>query len=876
MGSSSPYFNGSRGAGNSRTQPSRPATFPSKRAPVKRNTSILSFFKKTDTPPSVKASQRRITDLFGKQPTRGERGSGLTTDPSEGLFFDDGTARTEVVSTSEELSREGLRARSRSPEDGVWGNLGLQSFIGPADEERYNENAGGGQKRRKLSPSSTDENVHIPEDLVKSNEDRTSAPNSASNGRFSSQKIVSSSAPRRIGPFVDESDSEGEEDPPGNGNFGTYQAPTNPKPTSDTSIHGTGSSNSDISNSHTLSPVRSRSPVTNGSALDPLFDEVEEGMAVETEERLYYQESMELGVGIEDFEAESERDFAEELDSSDTGGIRLVEEDAVCPICRASLYGMTDTEASAHVNGCLDGNQAPAISENKVIESSSGTSVAINKLQRAAIPRPGQRNPFTLDSTTVKASAFSKLMAGNAEDSAWAAAATREVASKGKQAYERTCPFYKILPGFSICVDAFRYGAVEGCNAYFLSHFHSDHYVGLTSSWRHGPIYCSRVTGNLVRQQLKVDPKLIIDLEFEQTVEVPNTDDVRVTMIPANHCPGSSLFLFEKTVGKGTNPKVHRILHCGDFRACPAHVQHPLLRPDVLDLASGKTKQQRIDVCYLDTTYLNPKYAFPCQEDVVAACAEMCASLNKDQPDASDTWERGKAERTGKAMTSFLSKNGDLRTDLESGSRGKLLVVIGTYSIGKERICVGIARALKSKIYAPAPKQRICNCLEDPELSSLLTNDPLDAQVHMQTLVEIRAETLSDYLTSFRPRFSRIVGFRPTGWNYRPPAGRMTDNPPVSSVLNSEAWKPRFSVKDLVPQRGSNKESSCFGVPYSEHSSFRELTMFCCALRISRVIPTVNVGSQKSRERMKVWFEKWEAEKRKAGLFKVDDSATRW
>jgi len=63
---------------------------------------------------------------------------------------------------------------------------------------------------------------------------------------------------------------------------------------------------------------------------------------------------------------------------------------------------------------------------------------------------------------------------------------------------------------------------------------------------------------------------------------------------------------------------------------------------------------------------------------------------------------------------------------------------------------------------------------------------------------------------------------------------------------------------------------ACYGVPYSEHSSFRELAMFVCALRIDRIIPTVNVGSAKSRERMRLWVEKWMAEKRKNGLFKVE------
>lgn len=521
------------------------------------------------------------------------------------------------------------------------------------------------------------------------------------------------------------------------------------------------------------------------------------------------------------------------------------------------------------------------------------TGPTVKRFQRAAIAKPGQENPFALTpNSTNGSSAFSKLMSSHAEDTAWATAAAAENASRGKPAYQRTCPFYKILPGFFICVDAFRYGAVKGCQAYFLSHFHSDHYIGLTSSWCHGPIYCSHVTANLVRRQLRVDPKWVVDLEFDRKVEVPGTQGVDATMIPANHCPGSSLYLFEKIVGKGKSPRVQRVLHCGDFRACPAHVQHPLLRPDIIDAVTGKNVgQQKLDVCYLDTTYLTPKYAFPSQEDVIKACADMCVSLSKNRVDESDSWEQTKKERAGNGMVKFVRNQSDLikeeinedDTDMmkavqqgEKKARGRLLVIVGTYSIGKERICLGVAKALNSKIYAPPGKQKICAALEDPELSTRLTSNPLEAQVHMQMLMEIRAETLADYLTGYKPYFSRIVGFRPSGWNYRPPNSRFVDSPAVQTVLYSDNWKSRYSMAELVPQRGSTREANCFGVPYSEHSSFRELTMFCCALRIDKIIPTVNVGSAKSRERMKGWCEKWAMEKKKTGLFKVVDGQTAW
>lgn len=507
-----------------------------------------------------------------------------------------------------------------------------------------------------------------------------------------------------------------------------------------------------------------------------------------------------------------------------------------------------------------DSNHQP--SNTKTIVSTEN----LTRIERASIARPPQQDPYYNKAAGAN-SAFSKLMDGNAEDTAWSTAAAKEVSSRGKQAYQRTCPFYKIIPGFSICVDAFRYGAVEGCSAYFLSHFHTDHYMGLTSSWRHGPIYCSKVTGNLVRQQLKVDPKWVFDIEFEKKTEVPDTGGVHVTTIPANHCPGSSIFLFEKPCRPGPSAPVQRVLHCGDFRASRDHLQHPLLRPIVLDPSTGQLRQQQIDACYLDTTYLTPKYAFPSQEDVIRACADTCVNLNDGNDQTPQ--DTGKGANSMSKYFSAISRSSS-RSE-PSGCRGRLLVVMGTYSIGKERICVGIARALNSKIYATSQKQKICACLEDAELSSLLTDNPLEAQVHMQTIFEIRPETLRDYLASVRPHFTRVVGIRPTGWNYRPPATRATGNPSVSSVLHSPDWKPTFTARDMLPQRGSTEESACFGVPYSEHSSFRELTMFCCGLRIGRIIPTVNVGSRESRERMKAWFERWDAEKRRNGFFAVDD-----
>ncbi|KAL1952583.1 hypothetical protein VTO42DRAFT_4708 [Malbranchea cinnamomea] len=823
MVSTSPYFR-STGAG---TRSRSSFQLPSKKAaPPKQNTSILNFFKKADGPP--KSTQKRITQYVTKQDKSALEGTGNTAGNNDSqpdsLFFEE-----DIPHLPDSTSRPSQEADDDKEED-----IEREFFPRSFEEERYNEYVGA-LKRRKLEPH-WESQRGVPEMVTAEREDtrqHSEIEDSPSGTGHTS----------RNGPFIDESDSD-EDD------VGIFRGKS-----------GDGSSladNKEISIA-TATTKGGEVPQFNGSPVaENEVEFLEPGGVVPDVEN------------DELWDGENIHYAACENDDLGTSAPFPEEEPAVCPICWAGLGGMTDVDASLHVNTCLDGNSTPPPNARTgtALTRSESFTTTLTRAERKLLARPGQKNPFVLESKTTTTSAFSKLMSANAEDSAWAAAAANEVASRGKQSYERTCPFYKILPGFSICVDAFRYGAVEGCSAYFLSHFHSDHYMGLNASWCHGPIYCSRVTANLVKQQLKVNPKWVVCLEWETKVEVPGTDGVQVTMIEANHCPGSSLFLFEKAVGNG---KFHRILHCGDFRASPQHVQHPLLRPTTVDPKTGKPKEQTIDVCYLDTTYLNPKYGLPCQEDVVAACAEKCVILDGGRP-----LQRPESRGTGQNIIKYLTETANNNDREATAKGGRLLIVIGTYSIGKERICLGIAKALKSKIYAPPAKQRLCACLEDEELSSLLTTDPLEAQVHMQSLMEIRADTLSDYLNSLKPHFSRVVGFRPTGWNYRPPAGRMTDNPPVNAVLYSDSWKSRFSADDLVPQRGSNNESICYAVPYSEHSSFRDLTMFCCALRIGRIIPTVNVGSRKSREKMKAWLEKWEAEKRKSGLFKVEEGATRW
>ena len=753
----------------------------------------------------------------------------------------------------------------------------------PADE-RYNESQTP-SKKRKSSP------LHEVDDIVcGGSRQRPADGGSGVDGTNGQRK------PSRKGPFVDDSDSD--EDEPDSRAPGPASAPKTEvaRPAATRLDAATLSGASGGGGTPEVAPPP---PLTFAPSADEYFDGLDD-MDFPDEEDCEGEENRERRFMEEQARLEAEE--AANYSCDETVEMGQMEES--CPICASSLAGISANEATVHVNACLDGHPTPLPAPAKVDEQSPGNPAEVDgselskRFARAAQPRPGQANPFALGPAAEAAgSAFAKLMSGHAEDAAWATAAAAENASRGMPAYRRTCPFYKIMPGFFICVDAFRYGAVEGCRAYFLSHFHSDHYVGLTANWCHGPIYCSKVTASLVKSQLRTADQWVIELDFEETVDVPGTEGVSVTMIPANHCPGSSLFLFEKTVQtRGRGSSTQRILHCGDFRACAAHVEHPLLRPETLDAVTGRSRQQKIDVCYLDTTYLSPRYSFPPQEDVVAACAELCVSLDRSLRDGDDSrWEALLRRRDGggaagtASVSRFFTKDVDADAAESSvpaardalSALGKtpprLLVVCGTYSIGKERICKAIARSLKTKIYASPSKIRIVNQLGDPELAAMMTSKPHEAQVHMQILMEMRAETLADYLAAYRTHFSRVVGFRPSGWNFRPQgpmAGRGGANLqpgslPTTQLLHGPAWKAGFGARDMVPQRGSTREAVCLGVPYSEHSSFRELALFIMALRIERVVPTVNVGSEPSRKRMKAWLDRWIAERRRGGVVRV-------
>jgi len=211
-----------------------------------------------------------------------------------------------------------------------------------------------------------------------------------------------------------------------------------------------------------------------------------------------------------------------------------------------------------------------------------------------------------------------------------------------------------ILHGMPVAVDCFQQRILSKVKLFFLTHMHSDHTVGLSSSWR-SIIYCSHMTGRLLRHKFNILPQFIQVLEENQPYILGDNDfKVTVKLLPANHCPGSSMFLFESDSC--------RILYTGDFRFDQGIPQ------TFVDMNTS------VDLLYLDNTYCEPSCHFPSRSEV----KQLVKCLCKKHP----------SHR----------------------------IFIGTSWIGHEDLLVFIASELKEFMFVDSAKLEVLKLLELPDV----------------------------------------------------------------------------------------------------------------------------------------------------------------
>jgi len=216
------------------------------------------------------------------------------------------------------------------------------------------------------------------------------------------------------------------------------------------------------------------------------------------------------------------------------------------------------------------------------------------------------------------------------------------------------------------------------------------------------------------------------------------------------------------------------VLHTGDARLDPAFYSGV---PELVAL-----RERGGVTLVLDTTYCDPAYTFPPQADVLRFVLEAVRA---------------------------------------EAFNPRALYVFGSYTIGKERLFLEVARALGRKVYISAAKRRILDCLGlAPEYAALLTTDHLSTNLHALPLGKVTLAGMEELLGHYRGRYTSAVGFAPTGW---------------TTTKTTTRAQPGRRL-----QRGA---LTLYSLAYSEHSSFTELMRFVGWLRPARIIPSVNNDS---------------------------------
>ncbi|XP_070709853.1 protein artemis [Pempheris klunzingeri] len=171
--------------------------------------------------------------------------------------------------------------------------------------------------------------------------------------------------------------------------------------------------------------------------------------------------------------------------------------------------------------------------------------------------------------------------------------------------------------------------------AYFLSHCHKDHMKGLKGPILKRKLQCSRTVrlycSFVSKELLLSNPRYafweeyIVPLELESPTQISLVDeasgekeDIVVTLLPAGHCPGSVMFLFEGSQGN--------VLYTGDFRLAAGDVSR------MEHLHSG-SRVKDIQTIYIDSTFYDPRfYQIPSRELCLNGISKLVGNWISQSP----------------------------------------------------------------------------------------------------------------------------------------------------------------------------------------------------------------------------------------------------
>lgn len=276
-----------------------------------------------------------------------------------------------------------------------------------------------------------------------------------------------------------------------------------------------------------------------------------------------------------------------------------------------------------------------------------------------------------------------------------------ETEKKAAETKFRIPPTHCVVPGTHFTVDWHCKTKPEFIHS-FLSHAHTDHIAGIASFRSPRVLHCTPLTGRLI---LNKYPRLCECIETHAIGSTFEVEKVKVTLLDANHTPGSAMFVFDL-------PNGQRIMHTGDFRG----------EKCVLD---NVKKFSPVDYLYLDCTYAIA--------NVKAYTREECTNfmINK--------------------VKEYVAK----------GS----VALIGTYTLGKEELVIDVAKATGFKVYLQKERQDSITALIQCKMCSedLFTKEPNEAKIHLVPIQTCKCEAAIEYAAKYS--LANVTCFSASGWN---------------------------------------------------------------------------------------------------------------
>ena len=370
---------------------------------------------------------------------------------------------------------------------------------------------------------------------------------------------------------------------------------------------------------------------------------------------------------------------------------------------------------------------------------------------------------------------------------------------------------------YDICVDTWNNNCATQrsrrkgkATFYFLTHAHQDHLRGAREDLfdddddddddQQGMVYCTETTKMLlVRKFPRLESRVkILEYDSVEMVSVASRDatkkekeDARfnVYCLDAGHCPGSAMFVFEGAFGK--------VLHTGDFRREDWCGSLPTPLPKVLD----NRKMPPVDVLYLDNTYNNPEYDHPPRTVALERIVKLIMEIEPERP-----------------------------------------VILLLDSLGKEDVVIAVSQATKSKVFLNKDryndwiklgfgKEYVCNRL-GPNESTRVRVLPKSAGRNKEIVCKMLVSGLKNY-----KEWGPLV-ISPTGWAR------------VSEQMREEDEKREMDTERKEKMTNEEKmEWVRRSVPYSLHSSYRELETFVKRIQPRKIIGNTRDDTLKEAER---------------------------